>query len=185
MIIDTHLHVIDQSALRYPWLSGVPALNRDFSYEEYAQRGQARRHRGGAAHGGRRRRGRHRGRDRLCRQASREQPGNLIVGAIAACRPEDQGFAAYLERQQIQPVGQGIPPRAARRAGRAFGRRAVSRKHQAACRHRPDLRPLSCCRTRSRGRSSWSTSRPTCSSCSTIAACPTSSGKPSTPGAST
>ena len=37
MIIDTHLHVIDQSALSYPWLSGVPALNRDFRYEEYAR----------------------------------------------------------------------------------------------------------------------------------------------------
>ena len=37
MIIDTHLHVIDQSAMRYPWLSGAPALNRDFSYEEYAR----------------------------------------------------------------------------------------------------------------------------------------------------
>ncbi|TIU63684.1 MAG: amidohydrolase, partial [Mesorhizobium sp.] len=36
MIIDTHLHLIDQAALRYPWLAGVPALNRDFSYQEYA-----------------------------------------------------------------------------------------------------------------------------------------------------
>ncbi|TIU02302.1 MAG: amidohydrolase, partial [Mesorhizobium sp.] len=36
MIFDTHLHLIDQSALRYPWLSGVPALNRDFSHDEFA-----------------------------------------------------------------------------------------------------------------------------------------------------
>ncbi|TGT32049.1 amidohydrolase, partial [Mesorhizobium sp. M4B.F.Ca.ET.169.01.1.1] len=36
MIVDTHLHLIDQAALRYPWLAGVPALNRDFSYQEYA-----------------------------------------------------------------------------------------------------------------------------------------------------
>ncbi|TGQ96585.1 amidohydrolase, partial [Mesorhizobium sp. M4B.F.Ca.ET.200.01.1.1] len=40
MIIDTHLHLIDRSALRYPWLAGVPALNRDFSYEEYAVEAQ-------------------------------------------------------------------------------------------------------------------------------------------------
>ena len=40
MIIDTHLHLIDRSALRYPWLAGVPALNRDFSYEEYATEAQ-------------------------------------------------------------------------------------------------------------------------------------------------
>ena len=26
MIIDTHLHIVDQSALRYPWLAGAPAL---------------------------------------------------------------------------------------------------------------------------------------------------------------
>ena len=36
MIIDTHLHLIDRSALRYPWLAGVPAIDRDFSHEEYA-----------------------------------------------------------------------------------------------------------------------------------------------------
>ncbi|RUY92998.1 amidohydrolase, partial [Mesorhizobium sp. M7A.F.Ca.CA.001.12.2.1] len=40
MIIDTHLHLIDRSALRYPWLAGVPALNRDFSYEDYATEAQ-------------------------------------------------------------------------------------------------------------------------------------------------
>ena len=34
MILDTHLHIIDQSALSYPWLSGVPALNRDFRHDE-------------------------------------------------------------------------------------------------------------------------------------------------------
>ncbi len=37
MIVDTHLHVIDPSALRYPWISGVPALNRTFSYDDYAR----------------------------------------------------------------------------------------------------------------------------------------------------
>ena len=37
MIVDTHLHIIDQARLRYPWLSGAPALNRTFSYEEYAR----------------------------------------------------------------------------------------------------------------------------------------------------
>ncbi|TIU89879.1 MAG: amidohydrolase, partial [Mesorhizobium sp.] len=36
MIFDTHLHLIDLSALRYPWLTGVPALNRDFSHDDYA-----------------------------------------------------------------------------------------------------------------------------------------------------
>ncbi len=36
MIIDTHLHIVDQSELDYPWLGGAPALNRDFLYETYA-----------------------------------------------------------------------------------------------------------------------------------------------------
>ena len=36
VIIDTHLHIIDKAALRYPWLSGVPALDRDFTYDDYA-----------------------------------------------------------------------------------------------------------------------------------------------------
>ena len=37
MLVDTHLHLIDQSRLGYPWLSGEPALNRDFPYAEYAR----------------------------------------------------------------------------------------------------------------------------------------------------
>ena len=37
MIIDTHLHIVDQSALSYPWLAGAGALNRDALYEEYAR----------------------------------------------------------------------------------------------------------------------------------------------------
>ena len=107
MIIDTHLHMIDQSALRYPWLAGAPALNRDFSYEEYAREAQARRHRRDAAHGGRRRPGRHRGGDRLCRRAV-AAAGQPDRGAIAACRPEDAGFAAFLERQRSNPFVKGF-----------------------------------------------------------------------------
>ena len=34
-MIDTHLHVIDRAALEYPWLAGVPPLNRDFLWAEY------------------------------------------------------------------------------------------------------------------------------------------------------
>ncbi|MCT7376990.1 amidohydrolase family protein [Chelativorans salis] len=107
MIVDTHLHVIDQTALGYPWLDGVPPLNRNFSYDDYAR--EARRvgieatlhmevdvaedqieaetaHVGDLA----------------------EQPDSLIIGAIAACRPESEGFAAYLERQQANPLVKGF-----------------------------------------------------------------------------
>ena len=36
MLIDTHLHIIDRSALPYPWLSQVADLDHDFLYETYA-----------------------------------------------------------------------------------------------------------------------------------------------------
>lgn len=107
MIFDTHLHLIDQSALRYPWLAGVPALNRDFSYDEYAV--QARRAGiEGALHmevdvdpadieaeTGR------------VKALSREK-ASLLRGAIASCRPEAPGFAAYLERQRADPFVKGF-----------------------------------------------------------------------------
>jgi predicted TIM-barrel fold metal-dependent hydrolase len=107
VIIDTHLHVIDQSALSYPWLSGVPALNRDFRHEEYAREAQ----RVGIA------RTLHMEVDVAEGDIEAEidnvaklsrQPGNLIVGAIAACRPEDSGFAGFLERQMSNPVVKGF-----------------------------------------------------------------------------
>jgi predicted TIM-barrel fold metal-dependent hydrolase len=107
MIIDTHLHVIDQSALSYPWLSGVPALNRDFSYQEYTREAR----RVGIANT------LHMEVDVAAEDIEKEtsyvsglsrQPGNLIVGAIAACRPEDEAFAAYLEKQKENQVVKGF-----------------------------------------------------------------------------
>jgi L-fuconolactonase len=34
-IVDTHLHLWDPVVLRYPWLDGVPALNRPFLLDDY------------------------------------------------------------------------------------------------------------------------------------------------------
>lgn len=107
MIIDTHLHLINKSVLRYPWLAAAPALDRDFLYETYAQ--EARRVGIGAAlhmevdvdpadmekETGETRR-------------LSEMPGSLLRGAIAACRPEDADFPAYLERQQADHVVKGF-----------------------------------------------------------------------------
>ena len=107
MIIDTHLHLIDLSALRYPWLAGAPALNRDFPHEEYAT--QARRAGIEAAL--------HMEVDvdqadieaeTSHIKAQSQQAGSLLRGAIAACRPEEGGFAAYLERQQADPFIKGF-----------------------------------------------------------------------------
>ncbi len=35
MIFDTHLHLIDRSRLSYPWLAGLPPLDRDWDFESY------------------------------------------------------------------------------------------------------------------------------------------------------
>lgn len=107
MIIDTHLHLIDRAALAYPWLSGVPALNRDFLYETYAT--EAKRCGIGSAL--------HMEVDVDTAQVEAEidyvqalsgRPESLIAGAIAACRPEEAGFAAYLERQKANPFVKGF-----------------------------------------------------------------------------
>ncbi|TJW11975.1 MAG: amidohydrolase [Mesorhizobium sp.] len=107
MIFDSHLHLIDLSALRYPWLSGVPALNRDFSHDEYAT--QARRAGIEAAL--------HMEVDvdpadieaeTSHVKAQSKQTGSLLRGAIASCRPEEADFAAYLEVQRADPFVKGF-----------------------------------------------------------------------------
>lgn len=107
MIIDTHLHLIDRSALRYPWLAGEPALDRDFSYEEYAA--EAKRV----------------GVERVLHmevdvdpadmeaetarvEALSRQTGSMLAGAIASCRPEEPDFPAYLDRQRANPFVKGF-----------------------------------------------------------------------------
>jgi predicted TIM-barrel fold metal-dependent hydrolase len=35
MIFDTHLHLIDRSRLRYPWLASLPPLDRDWDFDSY------------------------------------------------------------------------------------------------------------------------------------------------------
>lgn len=107
MIVDTHLHLIDQSALRYPWLAGVAALNRDFRYEEYAREAM----RAGISTT------LHMEVDvdpadidaeTAYVQGLATQPGSLLAGAIASCRPEAATFAAHLERQLTNPFVKGF-----------------------------------------------------------------------------
>jgi predicted TIM-barrel fold metal-dependent hydrolase len=107
MLIDTHLHLIDQSALHYPWLSGVEALNRDFLYGEYALQA----HRVGIVQA------LHMEVDVAPVEIQTEidyvaelskRENSLIAGAIAACRPEEEGFASYLEQQKANPFVKGF-----------------------------------------------------------------------------
>nr|WP_206119804.1 amidohydrolase [Rhizobium laguerreae] len=101
------MHIIDRSALPYPWLSGAPDLDHDFLYESYAT--EARRcgittalHMEVDV-------------DPAAMQAETDhvvtiskKEGSLIAGAIVSCRPEEEGFAAYLERQKADPFVKGF-----------------------------------------------------------------------------
>ncbi|MGO1161194.1 amidohydrolase family protein [Brucella pseudogrignonensis] len=97
MIIDTHLHLIDKSALNYPWLSDVPALNRDFLFQTYRQQAErcgikAALHMEVDVSA-----------DNIQTETDHVQRiatanGGFIKGAIASCRPEEPGFADYLEQ---------------------------------------------------------------------------------------
>jgi predicted TIM-barrel fold metal-dependent hydrolase len=107
MLIDTHLHLIDLSMLRYPWLVGAPALNRDFLYAEYEVEAK----RAGIAAT------LHMEVDvdpqdidaeTAYVRAVSSRPGNLITGAIVACRPEEAGFAEYLEKQKADGLVKGF-----------------------------------------------------------------------------
>ncbi len=97
MIIDTHLHLVDRARLGYPWLSSAPALNRDWTVEDYET--TARRLGITAAL--------HMEVDVAEADIDREtawvgqlmqRPDGLVRGAISAARPESDGFAAWLER---------------------------------------------------------------------------------------
>jgi len=107
MIVDTHLHLIDRTVLRYPWLAGVPALDRDFSQDDYAL--EARRAGIEAA---------------LFMEVDVDaadietelahieglarQPGSLLRGAIVSCRPEEAGFAAWLDKVRANSFVKGF-----------------------------------------------------------------------------
>jgi predicted TIM-barrel fold metal-dependent hydrolase len=107
MIIDTHLHLINKSALTYPWLSSAPTLDRDFLYETYAREAK----RAGIV-----------GSlhmevdvdpDEMEKETAEirrlsETEGSLLKGAIAACRPEDADFPDYLARQTANPFVKGF-----------------------------------------------------------------------------
>lgn len=98
MIFDTHLHLVARGRLSYPWLSDAPALDRDWSYEDY----EATARRVGIT-------------DVLHMEVDvaeaeieaetafiaelMRRPGSLIRGAISAARPESETFPAWLDRQ--------------------------------------------------------------------------------------
>ncbi len=92
-IVDTHCHLIYRDRLRYPWLADVPALNHDFTLDDYLPQARA----AGitdilhmevdVAEA-----------DLAAEAAFTARMGRGVVGTIAGCRPEGEGFAAYAER---------------------------------------------------------------------------------------
>jgi predicted TIM-barrel fold metal-dependent hydrolase len=106
-IIDTHLHLIDRQRLSYPWLAGAPALDSDFHYETYAV--EARRcgvtdvlhMEVDVAPAGIIAETRH-------VETIAARPESLLRGAISACRPEEAGFAEFLDRQRANPFIKGF-----------------------------------------------------------------------------
>ncbi len=103
MIFDTHLHLVDRVRLSYPWLTSAPALDRDWSYADYAATAR----RLGIT-------------DVLHMEVDVDpadidaetafvaslmaEPDSLIRGAISAARPEEAGFAEWLERADRRVV---------------------------------------------------------------------------------
>jgi len=97
MIFDTHLHLVDRARLNYPWLIEGHALNRDWSYDDYAATAQ----RIGIT-------------DALHMEVDvaeadidaetafvaelMRRPGSILRGAISNARPELPGFEGWLER---------------------------------------------------------------------------------------
>ena len=98
MIFDTHLHLIYQAKLSYPWLDDVVALKKDATYDSYAV--VARRVGiSGALH---------MEVDVAEKNIEAEtdmvaqlmsDKGCLLRGAISSCRPESDNFPQFLERQ--------------------------------------------------------------------------------------
>jgi predicted TIM-barrel fold metal-dependent hydrolase len=106
-IIDTHLHLVYRQRLHYPWLADTPALDADFHYETYAA--EARRcgvtdvlHMEVDVAPA----------DILAETRNVESlaalPGSLLRGCISACRPEEGGFAEFLDRQRADPFVKGF-----------------------------------------------------------------------------
>lgn len=105
--IDTHVHVVEMGRLRYPWIDGVPALQRNFPFAEW----QAEAKRCGITGA------LHMEVDVDERDIEAEtvmvgemmrQPGSIMLGAISSCRPENPDFPAFLERQAANPVVKGF-----------------------------------------------------------------------------
>lgn len=107
MFFDTHVHLIERSRLSYPWLADVPVLNRDAPYFDYLrvskQLGisQSLHMEVDVAEDDMEN-------ESLYIKELMDSSGSQLAGAIAACRPENDDFAEFLERQKSRPWVKGF-----------------------------------------------------------------------------
>lgn len=92
-IMDTHLHLVYPDRFSYPWLEGAPALDKPWHVESYAAEARPLGIEGA-----------------LHMEVDVAEPDilaetgfalgldPLVIGAIAACRPEHEGFAGFLDQ---------------------------------------------------------------------------------------
>lgn len=107
MLFDTHLHLIYPDRLHYPWLKRVTALNQPSTFDSYLTK--ARRlgiegclHMEVDIDPGQIRE------ETAMVQEMMARPDSLMRGAISACRPEQDGFAALLEWARDVPAIKGF-----------------------------------------------------------------------------
>ncbi|MFV0409481.1 MAG: amidohydrolase family protein [Paracoccus sp. (in: a-proteobacteria)] len=98
-ILDTHLHLVDRSRISYPWIEGAGALERNWSLDDYAPEAASM----GIT------RALHMEVDVAANNIAAEtamiaglpaRDDLSIAGIISACRPEQDDFAAEIERAQ-------------------------------------------------------------------------------------
>jgi predicted TIM-barrel fold metal-dependent hydrolase len=91
-IIDTHLHLVYQDRFSYPWLDGVPAINKEWTVESYFAEAE--------------KLGIEAALHMEVDVAEKDIEGETrfvtrlhpkVIGAIAACRPEKPDFPSWLE----------------------------------------------------------------------------------------
>lgn len=101
-LLDTHQHLMYRDRLTYAWADGLPALaGRSFTLDDYQRLTSGRGVEGTIfmeADAGD-----YRAETRAV-SALMRQPGSGLLGVISSCRPEEDGFAAWLDECAGLPV---------------------------------------------------------------------------------
>ncbi len=102
-IVDTHLHLVYPDKFSYPWLAGVPAINKPWTVESYFAEAESLGIEAAL----------HMEVDVAESDMEKETDFMLglhpkVIGAIAACRPEHADFPAHLERLGARPGVKGL-----------------------------------------------------------------------------